>query len=121
MLLTSYQVLTTGFWPSYKMLDLSFPSELAKCMEVYNTYYDTRTSHRQLKWVHSLGNASIKANLKKAYDLHVTTLQAVALLSFNGSDEFVTFPEFHQKLGVDEEIAKRVAHSLSCGKFKVSV
>ena len=41
------QVLTTGFWPTYKSDDLNLPTEMLKCIESFKTFYDIRTSHRR--------------------------------------------------------------------------
>ncbi|KAL0348694.1 UNVERIFIED_CONTAM: Cullin-1 [Sesamum angustifolium] len=48
-------VLTTGFWPSYKSFDLNLPAEMVKCVEVFREFYQTKTKHRKLTWIYSLG------------------------------------------------------------------
>merc|ERR1719197_1425328 len=53
------QVLTTGFWPTYKSDDLNLPKEMVACIETFRSFYDGRTSHRRLRWVHSLGSATV--------------------------------------------------------------
>mmetsp|Transcript_16886 Transcript_16886/g.32946 ORF Transcript_16886/g.32946 Transcript_16886/m.32946 type:complete len:759 (+) Transcript_16886:693-2969(+) len=117
----SVEVLTTGHWPSYKMVPIELPLELQKCMEIYQAFYDKKTSQRCLKWVHSLGNCSLRAQFKRTYDLQVTTLQACALLHFNSipEGEYVVFTDFVTYLNVEEEVAKRILHSLSCAKHRV--
>lgn len=117
----SVQVLTTGFWPSYQLLDVKLPKEMAGCTDIFEKYYLDRTSHRTLKFVYSLGNATVRATFtKKWFDLQITTLQTATLLAFNGAgNELQTFPELKQKLGVEDEVLKRLLHSLSCGKYKV--
>ena len=96
----SVQVLTTGFWPTYKSDDLSLPSEMLQCIEAFKvwrtrkelqeadrcstadrfpsalspissflrlqTFYDGRTSHRRLRWVHSLGSATVLGSFVRA-------------------------------------------------------
>ncbi|XP_030923934.1 cullin-1-like [Quercus lobata] len=52
-------VLTTGFWPSYKSFDLSLPPEMVRCVEVFKGFYETRTKHRKLTWIYSLGTCNI--------------------------------------------------------------
>ncbi|CAK4609205.1 hypothetical protein AeMF1_020873 [Aphanomyces euteiches] len=114
------QVLTTGHWPSYQPLQINLPPQMVKCMSLFKTYYDSKTSHRRLQWVHSLGNATVRATYanNKWYDLQVTTLQAVALLLFN-TGETLTFEHLQESLNVSADIVKRILHSLSCGKFKL--
>jgi cullin 1 len=134
------QVLTTGFWPTYELYDVTLPSEMAKCVEVFSAYYAQVTSHRQLKWVLGLGQATIRANMKKPYDLQVTTLQSIALLNMGAitlaapaaaaaaagaaadakeGPEWVSFDTLKQRTNMDDDVLKRVMHSLACGKYKV--
>ncbi len=116
----SVEVLTTGHWPSYKMVEPVLPPKLARCVDVFSEYYkQLHHGKRLLKWVYSLGNTNVKAQFKKPYDLQVTTLQAIALLCFNGNEDFIDFPALQQKLNLEDEVLKRVMHSLSCGKFRV--
>jgi cullin 1 len=117
------QVLTAGHWPTYKTVELTLPKIMQRCTQVYKEYYDGKgqLSNRRLQWSYSLGNATIKGTFAKGktYDIAVTTLQAVALLAFNGDNLTISFETLMESLGITEEILKRVMHSLSCGKFKV--
>ena len=61
----SVQVLTTGYWPSYRILEVTMPPVMVRCMNLFKVYYDSKTSHRRLQWVHSLGNATIRATFPK--------------------------------------------------------
>jgi len=118
----SCEVLTTGHWPTYKIVTPALPPVMAKCIEVYEAFYAKTTEHRRLTWVHSLGNATVKGNFKIAFDFQVTTLQAIAMLVFNGikEDEALAFGEIQNRLGgLETEILKRVLHSLSCQKVHV--
>ncbi|KAJ0400979.1 hypothetical protein P43SY_008782 [Pythium insidiosum] len=117
----SVQVLTTGYWPSYKVLEITMPPQMVKCMSLFKVYYDSKTSHRRLQWIHSLGNATVRGNFpkKKWYDLQVTTLQAVALLLFNDVEGALSFDTVRESLNLSVDVVKRIMHSLSCGKFKV--
>jgi len=114
----SVQVLTTGFWPTYKSPNIILTPEMAKCMEVFKEWHDQKHQKRKLGWVFSQGNASVRGVFKKTYDIQVTTLQAVALNAFNGGVS-MTFGELSTKLNVEESILKPLMHSLSCGKYKV--
>jgi cullin 1 len=122
----SVQVLTTGYWPSYRVLEITMPPSMVRCMNLFKVYYDSKTSHRRLQWIHSLGNATIRANFpkKKWYDLQVTTLQAVALLLFNDQSStsatgVMTFEQVREALNLTVDVVKRILHSLSCGKYKL--
>ena len=115
----SVQVLTTGFWPTYKSPDVALTPEMSKCMDLFRDWHDNKHQKRKLTWVFSLGNASVRGQFgKKMYDLQLTTLQAVALDAFNDS-KILTFDELAELLNVDETILKPLMHSLSCGKYKV--
>lgn len=114
----SVQVLTTGFWPTYKSPEIALTPEMAKCMDVFKEWHDQKHQKRKLGWVFSQGNASVRGIFKKSYDIQVTTLQAVALDVMNGGVT-MTFTELSRKLNVEESILKPLMHSLSCGKYKV--
>ena len=74
------QVLTTGFWPTYKSPEVTLTPEMSECMDVFKEWHDNKHQKRKLTWMFSLGNASVRATFgKKSYDLQVTTLQAIAL------------------------------------------
>jgi len=115
----SVQVLTAGFWPSYRSPDIAVPEEMTKCMDLFKVWHDPRHAQRKLTWMYSLGGASVRATFgKKVYDIQVTTLQAIALNTFNDGKTF-TFEELENTLNLEPEILKPLLHSLSCGKFKV--
>lgn len=115
------QVLTTGHWPSYRMIDVNLPAAMGQCVQVFRDFYEEKNgASRRLAWTHSLGNVTVKATFgKKSYDLQLTTLQVAALMLFNESTAAISFETMQQTLNVTEDILKRVLHSLACGKLKV--
>ena len=89
------------------------------CMDIFKKWYDNKNSSRKLTWMFTFGIASVRATFgKKPYDLQVSTLQAVALMTLNGG-KTMTFVELAQKLNLEEKIMKPLMGSLSCGKYKV--
>ena len=130
----SVQVLTSGHWPTYKVIELNLPPIMMRCTQMFRHFHDqASTSHKRLQWAHSLGNATVKGTFgpKRTYDLQIATLQAVVLLAFNvdstatgsassaGSNAPKPFSSLLESLAMPEEALKRVLHSLSCGKFRV--
>lgn len=115
------QVLTTGYWPSYREMELQLPPILQQGVEVFTKYYKATTDHRKLRWAHSLGSAVVRASYeRKSYELSLTTLQAVVLLLIDDAvDATMTLEGVQQCMGTDLEVVKRTLHSLSCGKFKL--
>ncbi|RZB48980.1 Cullin-1 isoform D [Glycine soja] len=73
-------VLTTGFWPSYKSFDLNLPSEMIRCLEVFKGFYETRTKHRKLTWIYSLGTCHVTGKFDtKNIELIVPTYPVTCL------------------------------------------
>ena len=90
--------------PTYKSDDLNLPSEMLQCIETFKTFYDARTSHRRLRWVHSLGSATVLGSFTpngkpKKHDLMVSTYQACILLIFNEQDTH-SFSDMQQSLNL---------------------
>ncbi|XP_078444946.1 cullin-1 [Wolffia australiana] len=112
-------VLTTGFWPSYKSFDLNLPVEMVNSVEVFKEFYQTKTKHRKLTWIYSLGTCNIIGKFEpKTIELVVTTYQASALLLFNASDR-LTYSEIMSQLNLTDDDVVRLLHSLSCAKYKI--
>ncbi|KZV24389.1 cullin-1 [Dorcoceras hygrometricum] len=112
-------VLTTGFWPSYKSFDLNLPAEMVKCVEVFREFYQTKTKHRKLTWIYSLGTCNINGKFDpKTIELIVTTYQAATLLLFNASDR-LSYQEIINQLNLSDDDVVRLLHSLSCAKYRI--
>lgn len=112
-------VLTTGFWPTYKTMDLALPQEMVDGVEMFKQFYDQENKHRKLAWFYSLGMCHLKANFDaKPIELILGTQQAACLLLFNDADE-LTFTEIQDRLNLAEDDTGRTLHSLACAKFKI--
>ncbi|KAK4847817.1 hypothetical protein QYF36_006218 [Acer negundo] len=115
----SVTVLTTGFWPSYKSSDLNLPLEMVKCVEVFKGFYETKTKHRKLTWIYSLGQCNVNGKFEqKTIELIVSTYQAATLLLFNSSDR-LSYSEIMTQLNLTHDDLVRLLHSLSCAKYKI--
>ncbi|CAF2125578.1 unnamed protein product [Brassica napus] len=114
-------VLTTGFWPSYKSFDINLPSEMVKCVEVFKGFYETKTKHRKLTWIYSLGTCHLNGKFDhKPIELVVSTYQAAVLLLFNTTDK-LSYNDILTQLNLSHEDLVRLLHSLSCARYKILV
>ncbi|KAL6210423.1 hypothetical protein ACLB2K_015655 [Fragaria x ananassa] len=112
-------VLTTGYWPSYKSFDLNLPEEMVRCVEVFKAFYETKTKHRKLTWIYSLGTCHINGKFEpKTIELVVSTYQAALLLLFNTAEK-LSYSEILTQLNLTHDDLVRLLHSLSCAKYKI--
>eukprot|EP00164_Ancoracysta_twista_P002994 GFYU01003990.1.p1 GENE.GFYU01003990.1~~GFYU01003990.1.p1 ORF type:complete len:730 (-),score=273.89 GFYU01003990.1:441-2630(-) len=103
----SVHVLTTGFWPTYKTDGLILPQELTGAIEKFKAFYNSRTSHRTLRWIHAVGQVVLKSSFGgRTYELNVSTYQACILLLFNTQDSY-TFGDICKALQISHEDLKR--------------
>mmetsp|Transcript_86940 Transcript_86940/g.246499 ORF Transcript_86940/g.246499 Transcript_86940/m.246499 type:complete len:753 (+) Transcript_86940:88-2346(+) len=112
-------VLTTGFWPSYQVQDANLCPEMQKAIQVFHNFYNGRTQHRKLQWIHSLGQATIAAKLNgRRHDLIVNSYQALILLLF-AKDETHDLTFIQNATGLDPAITKKHLATLSISKYKI--
>lgn len=112
-------VLTTGFWPTYKFMELALPEEMVQCVSTFKEFYESRTKHRKLTWIYALGMCHVNAKFDaKSVELVVSTFQAACLLLFNGAEK-LTYEEVRERLNLPDEDVTRSLHSLSCAKYKI--
>ncbi|CAN0841873.1 CUL1 [Linum grandiflorum] len=117
----SVNVLTTGFWPSYKSSDLNLPSEMVRGVQVFKEFYDTKSKHRKLTWIYSLGSCQLIGKFEqKNIEMVVSTYQAAILLLFNTSDK-LSYSEIMTQSNLGHEDMVRLLHSLSCAKYKILI
>lgn len=51
-----------------------------RCVEVFKEFYETKTKHRKLTWIYSLGNCNINGKFEsKTIELIVSTYQVISL------------------------------------------
>ena len=113
-------VLTTGFWPTYKFVEMSLPAEMVAGVEVFKQFYETRSKHRKLTWIYALGTATVMGRFAaKPIELQVSTFQAAALLLFNDASAELSFADIKAALSIPDEDVVRTLHSLSCAKYKI--
>jgi len=116
------QILTQGYWPTYKNFSPNLPSTMSECKRVFEDNYASHddTQKRRLAWQWTLGGATVKATYgRKSYDFQVSTLQAVLLHHFSGTSDPISLTELSSKMGVENDAVKRVIHSLVYHKYRV--
>uniref|UniRef100_A0A7S4V257 Cullin family profile domain-containing protein n=1 Tax=Alexandrium monilatum TaxID=311494 RepID=A0A7S4V257_9DINO len=112
-------VLTTGFWPSYQVQEANLCPEMHKAIQVFHSFYNGRTQHRRLQWIHSLGQATVAARLNGCrHDLIVNTYQALILLLF-ARDETHNLSFVQNATGLDAAHAKRLLATLATSKYRI--
>ncbi|KAK1560020.1 hypothetical protein Q3G72_021237 [Acer saccharum] len=116
-----FSPLASWFWPIYKSSDLNLPLEMVKCVEVFKGFYETKTKHRKLTWIYSLGQCNVNGKFEqKTIELFVSTYQAATLLLFNSSDR-LSYSEIMTQLNLTHDGLVRLLHSLSCAKYKILI
>lgn len=117
------KVLTSGFWPTYRYEPIDHPpKQLVEAMNCFQAFYNTRTAHRTLSWIHALGSLTLSGNFRACstpVQLVVTTFQGAILLLFNESNEPLTVEQMSARLGISAEVVKRQIYSLSEGKHVI--
>jgi len=112
----SPQVLTTGFWPSFKIDQLTISEDFNSCLTAFKDFYDSRTESRTLKWVHSLGTCTVLGRFSAGEkDLVMSTYQACILVLFNSQEE-ITAGDIQQTLTLPFDDIKKNLLSLSVSK-----
>mmetsp|Transcript_11025 Transcript_11025/g.19100 ORF Transcript_11025/g.19100 Transcript_11025/m.19100 type:complete len:748 (-) Transcript_11025:342-2585(-) len=115
----SVTVLTTGFWPTYKTIELALPREMVEGVQLFAEFYDLENKHRKLTWVYSLGSCMVKGNFgQKPIEMTMSTMQAAICLLFNDAEE-LSYKEISERVNLQDDDVLRLLHSLSCAKYKL--
>jgi len=113
-------VLTHGYWPTYKFVEMNLPAEMVAGVEQFKAFYLSRSGARKLTWIYTLGTAQLNARFTaKPIELVVNTPQAATLLLFNDAPGELSFAEIKERLNLPEEDVVRTLHSISCAKYKL--
>eukprot|EP00697_Spironema_sp_BW2_P016544 gnl/Spiro4/7827_TR4126_c0_g1_i1.p1 gnl/Spiro4/7827_TR4126_c0_g1~~gnl/Spiro4/7827_TR4126_c0_g1_i1.p1 ORF type:complete len:762 (+),score=280.03 gnl/Spiro4/7827_TR4126_c0_g1_i1:237-2288(+) len=106
------QVLTSGWWPTWKTDELQLPPELLKCVNAFEEFYKSRNDHKKLNWIHNVGLVTISAAFPKKKDLVVSTYQACVLLMLNYQEQ-ITAEDVHHALNISVDEAQKLLVNLS--------
>mmetsp|Transcript_26924 Transcript_26924/g.58796 ORF Transcript_26924/g.58796 Transcript_26924/m.58796 type:complete len:739 (-) Transcript_26924:3390-5606(-) len=114
-------VLTSGYWPTYPIMEAKLPEELEVSQEVFKNFYLNKYSGRRLVWHASLGTCVLRTNFPKGQkELSVSLFQAVVLMLFNNTDS-LSFEDVKSQSGIEDKELRRTLQSLACGKVRVLV
>lgn len=70
-------VLTSGYWPTYPIMEARLPMELGEYQETFKQFYLQKHNGRRLQWYNFLGTCTVKAKFKNgAKELQVSMFQA---------------------------------------------
>jgi cullin 1 len=90
-------------------------------MEVFKDFYETKTKHRKLTWIQSLGTCNLIGIFdQKTIELIVSTSQAAVLLLFNDADQ-LSYSEIAAQLNSNNDDLVKLLCSLSLKKYKILV
>ncbi|XP_071706228.1 cullin-4-like [Rutidosis leptorrhynchoides] len=115
----SVHVLTTGYWPTYPVMDVRLPHELNVYQDIFREFYLSKYSGRRLMWQHSLGHCVLKAEFPKGKkELAVSLYQTVVLMLFNDAEK-LSFQDIKDATSIEDKELRRTLQSLACGKVRV--
>jgi len=112
---THFQVLTTGFWPSYPVFEVIVPPVLRAQQEGFLAFYAAKFQGRRLMWQHSLGRCVVTVRFPRGRkELELSFFQTVVLLCFGKTDRR-TVTELREETGLEQGELFRTLQSLACG------
>ena len=114
-------VLTQGFWPTYKLVDFHISEELEVAKTIFESFYCRRTANRKLRWVHTLGSVVVQGSFRQssyAGEMTMSTFQACILTLFNRWEALST-KGIAQHLKMEPKDVNKQLVPLVFGKFKI--
>lgn len=107
------RVLARNAWPVLASPSITPPPAMARALIAAERAWAARMPHRAIEWMLAYGSASVSVAIrKKVYDVHMTPIQAAALLVV-AHGEPMSAPDIAKALRLDEEHCDRVLNSLS--------
>jgi hypothetical protein len=109
-------VLSAASWPSYPDVPVRIPSKIAKSINIFEAFYQTKHKGRKLDWKHQLSHCQLNAYFPKANgkgnnmkNLVVSSFQAIVLLLFNDipDGESLDYKQIQEATGLCEYSAPK--------------
>merc|ERR550514_1318059 len=115
-------VLTTGFWPSYQVNDANLCPEMQKATSVFHNFYNGKTQHRRLQWIHSLGQATVASKLNnRRHDLIESTITKKLLATLACSKYKILSKTGENLKGVDDTDTFTPNETFQCPHRKIKI
>jgi cullin 3 len=111
-------ILTTGFWPAQVAPSCELPPIVKDTIAVFEKFYYSEHTGRQLTWYTNLGTADIKCSFQRSHELTVSTYQMCVLMLFNDRRE-ISFREMVDMTKVNPAELRRHVLSLNVPKFPI--
>ncbi|XP_042392805.1 cullin-1-like [Zingiber officinale] len=112
-------ILTSASWPHYRSSHLKVPSEMVRCIQVFEGFYQPEKTRRKLSWIYSLGTCTMNVIFDdKPVELFMTTYQAAVLLLFKDSER-LNCTDIISQLNLTKDEVVRLLRSLSCSSCKI--
>lgn len=99
-------ILTTGSWPQYQLVECVLPPELQNCFDLFKSYYTRNHTGRKLSLMTGLGEGIVIANFRKTYELTVNTTQIAILMLFNNQESY-TYQQIQSILNIPTREVQR--------------
>ena len=135
----SVNVLSASAWPSYPDFVVNVPENILKATASFEQHYKVEHTGRKLEWKHPLAHCQLHSSFPKGdKEIVVSCFQAVILMSFNNSNESMSYNELQAASGLgrnnllkndimngidnglaDDAELKRTLQSLACAKYRV--
>jgi cullin-4 len=113
------QVLTSGFWPTYPVVDVQLSEDLTAEEDAFKKFYLSKHSGRRLTWLHSLTGCVLKCDFPSgAKEISLTLYQALVMLLFN-TQHTLTYTHISEQTSIPQVDLIRVLQSLSCAKLQI--
>ncbi|KAJ3131094.1 Cullin-3, partial [Physocladia obscura] len=123
------KILTITLWPTFPSTNVNYPQSLINCLSRFERYYlSTRHTGRKLTWLHSMGNADLRANFPKGKkEINMSVYAMIVLYAcFNDGEASeigipVKYTQISETTGISGPELKRTLQSLSLGKHKILI
>ncbi|KAJ5817560.1 Winged helix-turn-helix transcription repressor DNA-binding [Penicillium robsamsonii] len=115
-------VLSAAAWPTYPDVPVRIPSNIARSIKKFETFYHNKHTGRKLTWKHQLAHCQLTANFPQGKkNLVVSSFQAIVLLLFNDipDGESMSYTQIQEATGLSDPELKRTLQSLACAKYRV--